>query len=77
MSPLILHQSEPDGRASSTKDVTREWTEEVLVRWELARKKLMQVDPTLIPQQHALRILVEQDFPQVVKELKRSRPELA
>lgn len=53
----------------------RDREDDVLARWEAAREQLTHLDTALVPQQHALRILVEQDFPKLIKELERVRTE--
>lgn len=70
MSPLILHgRLEADGRALTHADA---WAHELLARWEAARQQLARLDSGLIPQQHPLRVLVEEDFPRIMKRLKVS-----
>jgi hypothetical protein len=73
MSPLILHgRTKPDWTQSTTEQ-PHEVANDVLARWEVARQQLRELDPALIPQGHALRVLVEQDFPKVIEKLERSR----
>jgi hypothetical protein len=43
----------------------------------MANEYLAALEPDDLPAQHALRILLTQDFPQIIRELVRLRPELS
>jgi hypothetical protein len=50
--------------------------EAMLLRWTMANEYIAALEPDDLPAQHALRILLTQDFPQIIRELVRLRPEL-
>ena len=50
--------------------------EAMLLRWRMANEYLIALEADDLPAQHALRLLVAQDFPLIVRELIRLRPEL-
>jgi hypothetical protein len=50
--------------------------EAVLLRWRLANEYLTALEPDDLPAHHALRTLLTQDFPQIIRELVRLKPEL-
>ncbi len=50
---------------------------EILARWKVANEYLSYLDIELLPTEHALRVLVRQDLPILLKEVIRLRPELA
>lgn len=74
MSPLILHGIEGAQQTANRQDTACEWTNEVSHRSEVAREKLTELDSMSVPKQHALRILVEQDFPRLLKQLAAQSP---
>jgi hypothetical protein len=51
--------------------------EVVLLRWRMANEYLAALETEDLPAQYALRILVAQDFPLIIREIVRLRPELA
>jgi hypothetical protein len=61
-------------RANEPFDKSR--LEAMLLRWRMANEYLTAVEADELPAQHALRLLLTQDFPQIVRELIRLRPEL-
>jgi hypothetical protein len=50
---------------------------EIMVRWRVADEYLSYLDVELLPREHALRVLVGQDVPSLLKEVIRLRPDLA
>ena len=50
---------------------------EILIRWTLAEEYLSNLDMNSLPSEHALRVLVRQDLPILLKEVMRLRPDLA
>jgi hypothetical protein len=48
----------------------------IMIRWRLAEEYLSELDQSL-PSEHALRVLVRQDVPSLLKEVIRLRPDLA
>ena len=50
--------------------------EGILIRWKLAENHLLRMSLGALPAEHALRILIRSDVPQLVRELTRLRPEL-
>jgi hypothetical protein len=49
----------------------------IMIRWTLAEEYVSQLDMDSLPSEHALRILLRQDVPSLLKEVIRLRPELA
>ena len=75
MSPLILHRNfEGAQKTAGRQDAACEWAIEVSNRWEVARTRLRELDLMSVPDQHALRILVERDFPWLLKRLAAQSP---
>lgn len=50
--------------------------EAVLLRWRMANEYLTALEPDDLAAHHALRLLLTQDFPLIIRELVRLRPEL-
>jgi hypothetical protein len=50
---------------------------EIVTRWKVADEYLSYLDIELLPREHALRVLVRQDLPTLLKEVIRLRPDLA
>ena len=50
---------------------------EIMIRWTLAQEYLSYLDLELLPREHALRVLIKQDVPNLLREVVRLRPELA
>jgi hypothetical protein len=48
----------------------------IMIRWRLAEEYLSDLDNSL-PSEHALRVLIRQDVPSLLKEVIRLRPDLA
>ena len=48
----------------------------MMIRWKLGVDYLEEVDMDSLPGEQALRFLIRQDFPTLLKELIRLRPEL-
>jgi hypothetical protein len=51
--------------------------EAALLRWRMANEYLAALETEDLPAHYALRILVAQDFPLIIREIVRLRPELA
>jgi hypothetical protein len=49
----------------------------MLIRWKLGVEYLEELDMNSLPSEQALRFLIRHDFPVLLKELIRLRPELA
>jgi hypothetical protein len=47
---------------------------EIMIRWTLAEEYLSQLDMDSLPSEHALRVLVRQDVPNLLKEVIRLQP---
>ena len=54
----------------------REEIKRMMIRWRLAEEYLSELNH-LLPSEHALRVLVRQDVPSLLKEVIRLRPDLA
>ena len=54
-----------------SRDVT-----EITARWKLALDYIDSAEMDHLPEEHAIRVLLRRDFPRVVRELTRLRPEL-
>jgi hypothetical protein len=50
---------------------------EILIRWTLAEEQLSKLDMDSLPSEHALRVLVKQDVPNLLSEVVRLRHCLA
>jgi hypothetical protein len=50
---------------------------EILIRWTLAEEQLSKLDMDSLPSEHALRVLVKQDVPNLLSEVVRLRQCLA
>jgi hypothetical protein len=50
---------------------------EIMIRWTLAEEQLSKLDMDSLPSEHALRVLVRQDVPSLLKEVIRLRQYLA
>jgi hypothetical protein len=61
-------------RANEPFDKSR--LEAMLLRWRMANEYLTAVETDDLPAQDALRVLLAQDFPEIIRELIRLRPEL-
>jgi hypothetical protein len=55
----------------------QESIQEIVRRWKVAEEYLSYLDIELLPREHALRVLVRQDVPSLLKEVIRLRPDLA
>jgi hypothetical protein len=62
--------------SSSDELIDRAWIEEMMIRWQLAELALDDIDLNASPTAPALRRLIDHDFPLLVRELIRLRPEL-
>jgi hypothetical protein len=49
---------------------------DVMIRWELALEYLKEVQINELSEEHALLVLIGRDFPEIIRELTRLRPEL-
>jgi len=49
---------------------------DVMIRWELALEYLKEVPMDHLSEEHALLVLIRRDFPELIRELTRLRPEL-
>jgi hypothetical protein len=49
----------------------------IMIRWRLAEECLSEVDSEALPSENALRVLVREDVPNLLKEVIRLRPDLA
>jgi hypothetical protein len=56
--------------------VDQEWVCGAVSRWKVAAEYVFFLDPELLPTGHPLRRFVRQDFPDLLQELLRLRPEL-
>jgi hypothetical protein len=54
----------------------REWLKAALARWSVADEFVRYLDAELLPPEHPLRQVIGQDFPEVMRELARLRPDL-
>jgi hypothetical protein len=50
---------------------------EIMIRWTLAEEQLSKFDMDSLPSEHALRVLVRQDVPSLLREVIRLRQYLA
>jgi len=48
---------------------------EIMIRWTLAADYLSELDMDSLPSEHALRVLIRQDVPNLLNEVIRSRPD--
>jgi hypothetical protein len=55
----------------------REWLKAALTRWKISDEFVRYLDAELLPAEHPLRQVIGQDFPEVMRELVRLRPDLA
>jgi hypothetical protein len=51
--------------------------QEIVTRWKVAEEYLSYLEIELLPPEHALRVLIRQDVPSLLKEVIRLRPDLA
>jgi hypothetical protein len=49
----------------------------LMIRWSLAEEYLSELDIDSLPSENALRVLIRQDVPNLLKEVIRLRPDLA
>jgi hypothetical protein len=54
----------------------REWLKAALARWNLGDEFVRYLDAELLTPEHPLRQVMGQDFPKVMRELVRLRPDL-
>ncbi|MGI9073703.1 MAG: hypothetical protein ACR2JB_20860 [Bryobacteraceae bacterium] len=54
----------------------REWLNAALIRWNVSDEFVRYLDSELLPTEHPLREVIGQDFPKVMRELVRLRPDL-
>jgi hypothetical protein len=52
----------------------REWLKAALARWKAGASFVRYLDSELLPPEHPLRQVIGQDFPEVMRELARLRP---
>jgi hypothetical protein len=57
-------------------DLDRDWARAFIGRWEAAQEYVHFLDLELLPSGHALRQVIGEDFPKIMKELIRLRPDL-
>lgn len=79
MCPLLFHKESTEGcleQAADLSSVENGWFEQQLRRWQQAQHYFAKSDGALRPEEQALRVLVQQDVPRLLKELTRLRPEL-
>ena len=57
-------------------DLDPEWLRAALTRWKCAAEFVFFLDQELLPTEHPLREVVGQDFPELVRELIRLKPNL-
>ena len=56
--------------------INQEWLSGAVSRWKMAAEYVLFLDTELLPMGHPLRRFVGQDFPDLLQELLRLRPEL-
>jgi hypothetical protein len=54
----------------------RQWLKAAVDRWKMSEEFVRYLDAELLPAEHPLRQVIGQDFPEVMRELARLRPEL-
>lgn len=59
-----------------TGQIDRNWVDGVMTRWKVAEEYVSYLDLELLPAEHALRQVIGQDFPKVIRELTRLCPDL-
>jgi hypothetical protein len=61
---------------ATAQSIDEEWLASLVIRWKLSEQYISEIDMDSLPEEHAIRHLVHSDFPVLIRELTRLRPEL-
>jgi hypothetical protein len=64
------------GEQKAELNLDRNWARDLTGRWEVAEEYVRFLDVELLPVGHALRQVIGDDFPKMMRELTRLRPDL-
>ena len=61
---------------TGSKPLEQSWIDAMTLRWKASERYLNGLETESLPEEHAIRILVNDDIAMLMKELTRLRPEL-